>query len=98
MLASLDTAWAVWVGVWALDDLPEPLPFEAELGELGYQPSPIPVACFDGSVDQLGLDPMIEMWGAPIYFRTAEDAQAFTELWDQPSQGVTEGSFACDWG
>ena len=97
-MSSLDSTWAVWVDIWEPEDRPVPLPLETGLAELGYEPSPIPVACFDGSVEQLGLDPMVETWGSPLFFRTAEDAQAFTELWDQPSRGITEGSFACDWG
>ncbi|MCC2307858.1 hypothetical protein [Cellulomonas chengniuliangii] len=95
---SLGTVSAVWLGVWPDEGSAPALPSEAELAERGYEPSPIPVACLDGSVEQLGLDPARDFWGWPLYFRAAEDAQAFTELWGQPVEGVTEGSIACDWG
>ncbi len=95
---SLGSVTAVWLGVWPDEGSTPALPSEADLAEHGYEPSPIRVACLDGSVEQLGLDPMTDFWGWPLYFSTAEDAQAFTELWEKPVQGITEASIACDWG
>ena len=98
LMTSLGRVSAVWLGIWPDEGATPPLPSEAELAERGYEPSSIRVACLDGSVEQLGLDPMTDFWGLPLYFSTAEDAQAFTELWGQPVEGITEASIACDWG
>jgi len=98
LMTSLGKVSAVWLAIWPDEGATPPLPSEAELAERGYEPSSIRVACLDGSVEQLGLDPMTDFWGLPLYFSTAEDAQAFTELWGQPVEGITEASIACDWG
>jgi len=99
MTPTPDVAWAVWLGIWQdVGAAMPPRPFDAELVELGYDTAPIPVACFAGSVEQLGLDPMVEFWGWPLYFRTADEAQVFAELWSHPVEGITEGTMSCDWG
>ncbi|MFI2754926.1 hypothetical protein ACGIF2_15960 [Cellulomonas sp. P22] len=98
LMASLGSVSAVWLDVWPDDGSTPPLPVEAELADRGYDPSPLRVACLDGSVEQLGLDPTVDHWGRPLFFRSAEDADAFATLWSEPVAGVTEGSIACDWG
>lgn len=92
--------WAVWLVAGSeADATAASATLVPQLSALGYaEVGTARLVCHDGSTDEPwytfgDTDP----WGVPVFFASAEDAQAFVDRWDGPYVGTDEGSNACDY-